>query len=299
MLTLAFSSPHTIESLIREAVFLLEKNSQVSAQNHAEWIVQEALGLGNRAEIYLRRKNAISENEFEAAMSLVRKHAGGTPLQYVLGETEFFSLKFQVGSGCLIPRPETEVLVEKSAAWLEKLFQPEISILDIGTGSGIIAVCLAKRFKNAKLKAVDISREALVWAEKNAKNHHVSHQIQFENADGIDILKSTENFDLIVSNPPYVSDEDFEILPEEVKNFEPSQALKGGHEGLEIIREIIKYSSRALNQNGALIFEFGGNHQTKDLLGIFRESGKYASFEIFQDRAGKDRIAQASKGIPQ
>jgi len=295
MLTLAFSSPHTIESLIQEASAFLEKNLPSSARHHAEWIVQEVLGLENRAEIYLQRKNTITENQFESTMSLVRKHAEGMPLQYVLGQTEFFSLKFWIGPGCLIPRPETEVLVEKAAAVLEKFSSKEFSVLDIGTGSGIISVCLAKHFKNARIKSVDISGEALDWAKKNAKAHGILHQIQFEIADGIDILKSGQRFDLIVSNPPYVSDEDFTTLPREIKDFEPSQALMGGHDGLNIIRQIIKFSSGALNENGVLIFEFGGNHQTRNIQEIFKQSCEYAFLEIFQDRAGKDRIAQALK----
>ncbi len=205
--------------------------------------------------------DSLSPRKRSLFFSIKEKRAKGEPLQYILGKCEFFGLEFKVRPGVFIPRPETEILVEQAIGISNAIrnTQGAIRILDIGTGSGNIAISLAKNIPNSKITAVDISQEAINLAKENAKLHGVRDRIEFINED---ILMFSQyeipdtQYDLIISNPPYIKSADIEKLQIEVQK-EPRLALDGGQDGLNYYRAIIELSSKFLKPNGILLFEAG------------------------------------------
>ncbi|MBI5701877.1 peptide chain release factor N(5)-glutamine methyltransferase [Candidatus Saganbacteria bacterium] len=256
-------------------------------QNEEEIIICEALGI-DKAELishpellkkddprYKEFKNRIDKNE---------------PLAYITGIQPFYGFNFFVDKSVLIPRPETELLVEICLDTLMPGHNKNQSILDIGTGSGAIAVCLAKYLENAAITAIDISKESLAISKKNSDHHNVSHRIKHAHSDLFESIKP-KRFDAIISNPPYIPSGDIEELEPNVRDHEPRLALDGGIDGLNIIRDIIKGSKDYLKPNGYLFLELGcgQSEQVKKLL----EDAGYKNIRIIKDYAGIDRIAKA------
>ena len=191
------------------------------------------------------------QKQFDAA---ILRRADGAPVQHITGRQEFYGLEFEVNENVLIPRPETEILVETA---VEILRGREKQIFcDVGIGSGCITVSILHTLKNARAVALDISTAALTVAKRNAAKHLVNDRIEFYESDVFDAL-SGRQFDLIVSNPPYIPQEDSAGLPAEVRDFEPHAALFGGADGTEIIRRLLADAPQFLNENGFLLFEFG------------------------------------------
>ena len=187
----------------------------------------------------------------------IRRRSKNEPVAYILGEKEFWSKKFIVNKDTLIPRPETELLVEK----LVKLFKgKKISILDIGTGSGCIILSLLSNLEKSVGLGVDVSNKAILIANKNAKRHELSNRVKFLNKSFESIF--SKKFDLIVSNPPYIERKNIKNLSEDIKRFEPIMALDGGHDGLDLIKKVIYKSKRILKIKGTLALEIG-NEQIK------------------------------------
>ncbi|WNH11692.1 peptide chain release factor N(5)-glutamine methyltransferase [Thalassobellus suaedae] len=217
------------------------------------------------------------------------------PIQYILGETEFYGLPFKVNEHTLIPRPETEELVE----WIIKEFKnynSEIRILDIGTGSGCIAVALAKRLKNVKVYALDISKDALKIARKNAELNDVD--IEFIEADILNINQSVFNeeseFDIIVSNPPYVRDKEKELMKANVLNNEPHLALFVKDENpLQFYKAITEFAVEKLNKNGQLFFEIN-EFLGKDMIRLLLKNN-FKNIQLKQDIFKKDRMIKGEK----
>lgn len=232
----------------------------------------------NRSGLYLERNLCVSKKDFKKIISLARRRLAHEPVQYIIGQTNFYGLDFYVDSNVLIPRPETELLVEAVIDAISQINKP-LNVLDIGTGSGIIPVTLAKNLKNIFLTAVDISDKALLVAQDNANIHNVSECIKFLKSDIYSAFngenENTENnikFDIIISNPPYIDKTDMEKLDEEVKKYEPSNALFGGDDGLIFYRRILEGSISFLNKEGMIFLEIGYN-QAKDLQEIGEKAG--------------------------
>ena len=205
----------------------------------------------------------------------------------MLGEKEFWSKNFIVNKDTLIPRPETELMIDK----IIKIYRKKsINILDIGTGSGCIAISLAKEYKNASIIAIDISKKALEVAEKNLKIHNCENNIQLKL---IDFKKINSKFDLIVSNPPYLTNNQFNNTDPEVKNFEPKLALVGGNDGLKFYREYSNNLHNFMNKNANFVCEIGIN-QRQVCEEIFQNSGLYLN-KIINDLQGIERILSFSK----
>ncbi|MFQ5751189.1 MAG: peptide chain release factor N(5)-glutamine methyltransferase [bacterium] len=224
-----------LELLNWTAEYLSEKKFE-SARLNAERLLSYALNM-KRVELYLNYDQPLTENELLRFKEYLRRRLKREPWQYILGETEFMSLPFKVNPGVLIPRPETEILVETVLLKCQEKFpsQKTIAILDIGTGSGCIAVALAKYLAQAQVTAIDKSEKALKTASENARLNEVSDKIQFLKIDFLDsdiVNKLTEKFDVLVSNPPYVSAHDVDKLPTEIKYFEPEMALTDRKDGL-------------------------------------------------------------------
>jgi release factor glutamine methyltransferase len=220
---------------------------------------------------------------------LVERRRSGAPLAYLTGVKEFWSIPFEVSPSVLVPRPETEVLVEKV---LELSTRESESILDVGTGSGCIAVALAKELPRAHIEAVDISERALRVARRNAARHKARH-IRFQKSDLFSAFRGTGlRFDFIVSNPPYVSREDYDSLPADVRDFEPRRALLAGESGLELVERLVRRAGTFLRPGGYLIFEIGDGQRDR-VLGLFGK--RWTEIETAWDLAGKPRVITARR----
>jgi release factor glutamine methyltransferase len=195
----------------------------------------------------------------------------------------------------LIPRPETEVLVEAVLEFLDKA-DPNVDILDLGTGSGAIAIALARELPAARIVATDLSMAALRLAQENTKLHHVDERILFVRGDMFAAIPgASEKFSLVVSNPPYVSHVEISELPREIRDFEPHHALEGGPDGLAAIRHIIAEAPTVLCQAGALFMEMGAG-QAEPVSALVLESQQYNNFRILKDYSGIERVLVAVKG---
>ena len=254
-----------------------------------------------RADLYAG-KLALTKEQEEILAYYLSSRAKGEPLQYILGEAEFFGLKFKVDSRALIPRPETELLVE---AVIERIFcrhcEPrrgeaisrQVEILDIGTGSGCISVSLAKSLPDARVTALDISPAALELARENAVINGVLERIDFIQSD---LLPPAANaFDIIVSNPPYVCSQEIDKLSAEVRN-EPRLSLDGGNDGLDFYREIIPRAGGLLNNGGFLFLEIGLS-QRKAIEEIIDKQNALKLEEVIKDYSDIERIMVLGKWI--
>ncbi len=255
-----------------------------SPRLNAELLVGHALGL-KRMQLYLQFERPMTEPELETIRPLVRRRGQQEPLQYVLGETEFCGLRLKVDRRALIPRPETEQLVEKAVA---ACATPPGRILDLGTGSGAIALALAKQYPLARVTGVDASNEALELARENAARVAPERPIEFVQSDWFSALASEELVQLIVANPPYLSSEETAATAAEVRGFEPLTALTAAEEGLGDLRRIIADARRFLDENGVLALETG-IHQHAALRGFATAAG-YSQIESHPDLAGRDRF---------
>ncbi len=254
------------------------------------------------AKVLLLRAARLSEEGFLAApqaplppdaqaffLRLVEKRKRGVPLSYLTGTREFWSIPLGVSPSVLIPRPETEVLVEKV---LELSSRERETILDVGTGSGNIAIALAKELPRARILAADVSLRALAVARRNAERLK-ARQVEFLRSDLFSAFRGTGvRFDFIVSNPPYVSAREWEFLPAEVRDYEPQRALLAGESGLEVIGRLVGRAGRFLRPGGYLIFEIGDG-QRDEVLGLFGR--RWTEIETAWDLAGKPRVITARR----
>jgi release factor glutamine methyltransferase len=252
----------------------------------------------SRVELYLEFDQPLSSSEIADYRSLIRRRLKREPLQYITGHQEFWSLDFLVTPAVLIPRAETEVLVEeviklKESNLLSNCGQPEI--LDLGTGSGAIAISLAKEIESATIWASDISLEALAVARDNANHHNLDRRIKFCEGDLWQPFSgSSITFDMIVSNPPYVPAEAFKTLPQEVRHYEPRIALDGHENGMHFIERIIEESGVYLKPGGWLLIEMGPD-QTERALYLIDSTKSFSYRERLKDYRKKYRLIKAQK----
>jgi release factor glutamine methyltransferase len=219
-----------------------------------------------KIQLYARFHEAPTDSQVASFRELVRAAAQHEPIAYLIGQREFYSLAFKVTPDVLIPRPETELLVEHALAFLAREKNDVLNVLDVGTGSGCIAVTIAKREKRARVVAVDISEAALAVARQNAERHGVADRIEFIQADLFDMPanhRATNGFDLIVSNPPYVGNNESDSLPANVRDYEPSIALFAGDDGFDIYQRMAVQVRDHLRADGELLIEIGENQREK------------------------------------
>ena len=238
-------------------------------------------------EIYV--KDEITEQEFSKYKDMLQQRASKRPVAYIINNVEFMSLDFYVDSSVLIPRPDTEILVETSIEYISQ--NKYKSVLDIGTGSGAIAISIGKYTQIPELTAVDISDKALTVAKKNATFHNV--KVDFIQSDLFECVE--RKFDIIVSNPPYISTSIIGSLGENVKNYEPLIALDGGEDGLDFYRSLVENAKLYLNCDGMILFEIGHDQgvQVYNLL----ETYGFCNITIKKDLAGLDRVVYGT--LPQ
>ena len=257
----------------------LQKANIENPQLNAELIISHVLKI-KRLDIYLHLEKEISDIQLNTILEIASRREKHEPLQYILGETEFYGYKIKVSNSVLIPRPETELLVEKIIKDEKKVN----SILEIGTGSGAIVIALAKNLNTNKIDAVDISESALKIAQQNAVLNNV--EINFFRSDIFENV--TDIYDIIISNPPYISLTEYELLPKEIKDHEPRSALQAENNGLYFYKKILQKAKEHLTESGKIYFEIGYD-QTEEISKIAKENG-YQEVEIFQDLNGFDRI---------
>ena len=261
-----------------------------SPEVNAEWLLASLLNC-SRTDLPLRLDETIPDPQLEHLNSQAARRAKREPLQHILGTACFCGLEFQVTPAVLVPRPETEELIE--LAFEAAKTMPCPVIYDFGTGSGCIAVTLAKRLAKAKVIASDISDEALRLAKANAEQHEVIKRVEFRQADG-SALAAVEQVQLIVSNPPYIPTSEIAALEPEVRDYDPRLALDGGRDGLEFYRMLARLGQVALTPGGSLIAEFGDG-QEDEIESILREAA-WPSVRFAEDLCGKPRIVIASTG---
>lgn len=245
----------TVRQILDWTVNFFTSKEIPEARLSAEWLLADVLKC-RRIELYIQFDRILSGAERTAYRAFVQRRAGREPVQYILGETEFYGLSFVVSRDVLIPRQDTETLVD---AAIEHIRQRQLQtpvILDIGTGSGCIAIALAKQFPDADVWAIDKSDAALAVAKENAKLNDVS--IRFVSGDIFsDTIRFPQKFDAIVSNPPYISEAEWQTVQPEVRAFEPRGALFGGNDGLDFYRKLIPKFPQLLAEHGAIFFETG------------------------------------------
>ena len=253
-----------------------------------EIFLQKALGDVDRIYIHLNLNKELTKEQYDEFLGYINDRINGRPVAYIVGNREFMGLDFFVKEGVLIPRPDTETLVEEIIQ-LCKNKNEEINIVDIGTGSGAITVSLAKYIKNSKITSLDISDIPLEVGKINAVNNGVDNRIEFLKSDVFTAIKNTEKkFDIIVSNPPYIPKKDIETLHTQVKDYEPYNALEGGEDGLDFYRQITEESVQYLKQGGILAYEVG-HDQSEDVSKIMKHHG-YDKIYTKKDIQGIDRV---------
>lgn len=284
------SSKWTVRSILDWTTGYLRRGKVEAARFETEELLAHALRV-ERLELYLTPDRLLNLTERARFRELVRQRHAGTPLAYLLGTVEFMNVKLRVNPSVLIPRVETEELVERIVRDFHLHPQARhLRLLDLGTGSGAIAIALAKEWPGARALAVDLSYEALTLAQENAKLNSVWEQVTFVCSDWFSAVQG--QFDVIVSNPPYIPTEDLRTLPKEVAAHEPRQALDGGQGGLREIERIVREAPHFLPPGGRLYLEIGSS-QAEDISRLFAEITTFSQVEVQRDLAGRDRIVRA------
>jgi release factor glutamine methyltransferase len=285
---------NTCLEILNKAVDRFRSEGIDRPRTNAELLLGAVLNF-RKIDLYLNRDRILTPEEMDKFDRFVRERFSGKPVQYIIGSTEFFGLEFKVNPSVLIPRPETETLVEVVLEKLKGIDQPKI--VDIGTGSGAIAISLAKNLASSFIYATDISPNALETAKKNAKKHGVEDRIDFLCGDLFEPLAGRNlegKIDCIVSNPPYVSQAEFENLPKEVRDFEPIVALKTVEEGTSFHRKIIEGSFDFLTPQAIFALEIGLDQASK-VADLILSHKRFEQVEIKKDLGGIDRIVMCRR----
>lgn len=264
----------------------------------AEVLLRHVLDV-EKEQLYMNGDAPISAGEEAKFRELLLRRSRREPVAYITGHKEFWSLDFFVTPAVLIPRPETELLVEVALQYVRRLASGSpLKVLDVGTGSGAIPVCLAKEQAATQIVAVDIFPAALDVAGVNARRHGVADRIRFLSGDFFAPIKPLrEIFDLIVSNPPYIRSGELPWLAPEIHRWEPTVALDGGVDGIDSYRRIIEEGHSYLTTGGSIVLEIGAD-MASAVADLFSRSGYYGPASVYQDYAGKDRVIAAVKLLP-
>jgi release factor glutamine methyltransferase len=276
-----------VEYLARASEYL-DRQGVASARLNAELMLSSLLGI-SRLEIYTNFERPLSDEDAAAFKQMLMKRAGGCPLQHITGEAGFRGLILEVRPGVFIPRPETEVLVEKALEVLPA--DAPARVLDLGSGSGNIALSVAAEQSGSSVTAVDSDDSAVRLTRANAVRAGVSERVEVLCGDLFEPLEGEAAFDLIISNPPYIPEGMRESLPAEVRDFEPAGALFAGPEGLDLIRRIVAGAPGHLAEGGWLALEVDESHaeRVEEMLA----GDGWAEVEVFQDMAGRPRVVRA------
>jgi release factor glutamine methyltransferase len=279
----------TVLEAINLSTDFLQKKGIQSPRINAELLLASVLKC-KRLQLYLSFDRPLKQNELDAYREMIKRRSSFEPLQYITGYVEFYNLEFKVNPGVLIPRPETEILIET----IMQNCNDKITIIDIGSGSGIIGISLAVNLQNSNVYCTDISEEAIILAKENARRHNVISRTSFLKHDiisqPIDFIPAV---DVIVSNPPYISKNDINTLQKEIKNFEPRCALTDESDGYTFFKIIATKAINTLNFGGKLFFEIseGQSSTVKNIL----QDNSFSNIEIVKDYQNIDRVIYGVK----
>ena len=280
----------TVLEVLKLTTEYFEKKKIESPRVNAEILLAEVLKC-KRIDLYLSFEKPLNEEELALYRELIKKRSSHIPLQYIIGNVEFYGLKLLVNENVLIPRPETELLVETI---LQNHQQTnELKILDIGSGSGNISLALARNLSKSFITGIDVSQKAIELSFQNKEIHHLEN-VDFNRFDILqDDLEKLGTFDIIVSNPPYVSKNDFDLLEPELRLYEPRIALTDESEGTTFYKEIISKSESLLNKPGYIYFELGKDQFQK--ISQLLTDNKFSNIKIIKDYSGIERIISGEK----
>ncbi|KLU07921.1 Protein-N(5)-glutamine methyltransferase PrmC, methylates polypeptide chain release factor RF1 and RF2 [Rhodopirellula islandica] len=288
-------TPWTVMRLLEWTTDFFRKKGSESPRLDAEILLAHARGC-QRIELYTAFDKVPEEEQRVAFRELVRRRGEGAPVAQLVGYREFYSISIRVDENVLVPRPETEHLVIEAIDQIKGRLsdRPSPTVLDIGTGSGAIAVAIAKSLPKTQVTAVDISLTALDIAKWNVENLKLSDRVTLLQSDLFDGLEPDQTFDVICSNPPYISQSEYDELPTTVREFEPRGALLSGPDGTEIIARLLNDSVQRLNDDGQLIIELSpmiaGACKT-----LAEQNGGYQEIHLIKDLAGHERILSMQK----
>jgi release factor glutamine methyltransferase len=280
------SDEWTVRRVIDWTTAHLKKHGSDTPRLDTEILLAQARGC-RRIDLYTRFDDVLSERERTAMRDLVRRRAQSEPVAYLVGHREFFGLDFRVTPAVLIPRPDTETLVVELLDAAKPLAAPRI--LDVGTGSGCIAVAAAVNNRSARITATDVSDAALAIARENAQSHHVLERIRFLRGNLFEPSGAEGPFDIVASNPPYIADREKETLQNDVRRYEPHAALFAGPTGLEILFQIIDEAASHLTVGGALMLEISPE-QASAVAEKMQSSGRYGEIRVVKDLAAQARV---------
>ena len=278
--------------IFNKSVDYLKKNGVPSPLLDTEYIFSDVLKVSRNTLKYSMSREIKEEDKDKIREMLVLRAKKRKPLQYILGEWEFYGLPFKVSEGVLIPRADTEILVEQCIQLMREVEEP--NILDIGSGTGAISIAIANELKSSSVTGIDINEKAIELANKNKTLNKIKN-INFVKSNLFENLDKDFKYDLIVSNPPYISKNEYETLMPEVKNYEPQNALTDLEDGLYFYREMSKLAGEYLKDTGYLAYEIGYN-QAKDVTKIL-QNNNFDILSVIKDYGGNDRVVIAKKTI--
>jgi release factor glutamine methyltransferase len=281
----------TLGRLLEWTTNYLRQKVSESPRLDTEVLLAHALGC-KRIDLYARHGEEAPEQGRQRFRELVRQRVEGCPVAYLVGHKEFFSLEFLVNRSVLIPRPDTECLVVECLRLSKSMTEP--AILDVGTGSGCIAIAVAKYHKTARVTAVDLSAEAISVASSNAHKHGVAERVRFVHGDLFAPIPSGERFDFILSNPPYIPHDEIAKLASGVRDYEPHSALDGGVDGFAVFERLIAAAPAYLKPGGYMLIEIG-SPQEKEARERFARREGYELDKTVYDGSGHPRVLMARR----
>jgi len=276
----------TVLEVIKRSTDYLKGRGIESARTNAELLLADILQC-KRLDLYLMYDKPLSESELTKYREYLKRRSVFEPLQYITGKVDFYGLELRVSSSILIPRPETELLVEAVIASVKT--EDETKILDIGTGCGNIGIAIAANLPNVEVTGIDISDDAIAIAEENTCKYNLQNRINFKCTDILNTdAEQLSNYDIVVSNPPYVSKPDYLKLQKEIKNYEPEIAVTDISDGLTFYKSITLLAKKILDKTGMLFYELGQG-QSEQVKKILDENG-FEEISIIQDYEHIDRV---------
>jgi len=285
----------TVGRLLTWTTDYLREHEAENPRLDAEVLLAEARGC-DRIDLYTAFDEPATEETRVAFRELVRRRAAGMPVAYLVGHREFYALDFHVTPDVLIPRPETEFVIIALLDLVKQADRDEqpLRIADVGTGSGVLAVCAAKHVPQCSVLAIDRSAAALRVARRNVQQHDVSERVELLQSDLFDVVPPEAVFDFVLSNPPYVSSKEYDELPRDVRDYEPRLALEGGPGGTDIIVRLIEQAAPRLRRGGWIVLEISPMIE-RDVVGLLEPSGDWEVGPVVKDLTGLARVVQARR----
>jgi len=295
MATQVDNSPWTLKRLLEWTSDYLAKAAVDQPRLCAEILLAEVMKC-QRIELYMAFDKVPTPDQLSTYRDWVKRCSKHEPVAYLIGRQHFFSLEFKVSPAVLVPRPETEVLVTQALAFLNQSNRPTLDVLDLCTGSGCVAVALAQNFVEAEFIASDISAEALAVAAENIARYDLGPRVKLCQSDLFDAIESSGKgiFDLIVSNPPYISAPQYAKLDKNVRDYEPPMALRGGEDGLDFYRRIVRHADKYLADDAALMVEVAYD-QAEAVTELFQKCGYLNNVQTARDALGHHRVVSGIK----